>query len=240
MGRKTAKPTAGYVTPVWANAAWQHRTLTALEVEFVQTFRFARGFLNPRHHCRACGRLVCGQCSPSRILMDARPCPRVCKTDNLTALNCGHRGQTALQGREDNATACLRAVHAECAGGARTSGADAHHVAAIHPCITLGSHCSLPRPNATRRLQVLAAGTLNRSVARTLTGVGNSCICPFSFFALSVSLHGVYAFFRFQASRLRLLCPTQACTKRIQQISPSATRDSLLLPCRMLLRFVLL
>ncbi|CAE7414108.1 unnamed protein product [Symbiodinium natans] len=41
--------------------------------------RLGKRFFNPRHHCRACEKPVCGQCSPSSIIMDGRTTlQRVC------------------------------------------------------------------------------------------------------------------------------------------------------------------
>jgi len=64
--------------------------------------RLGKRFLNPRHHCRVCHQPVCGQCSPSNILMDGkttlqRACTS-CVRDALEAPRHTLRLQTLAEG----------------------------------------------------------------------------------------------------------------------------------------------
>lgn len=47
--------------------------------------KLGRWRMNPRHHCRACGKNVCAKCSPSRVKIGGKQAQRVCTpcTENV-------------------------------------------------------------------------------------------------------------------------------------------------------------
>ena len=122
------------------------------------------GYFNPRHHCRACGNAVCGQCSPSSVMMEpafkdtVHPCPCMSSAGPsmpmISMQNCREQNNVAPPGWKDNPSASLHALRSR---RGRCAGAPGPRPHVRNVCIQV---LGMPRPEMTLRLQKLAAGTL--------------------------------------------------------------------------------
>lgn len=126
--------------------------------------KLGKRYMNPRHHCRMCGRCVCSQCSPSALQLDGSAKPqRVC-TPCVAAVPKAAQMKTRVAELGER----LHELAAGQAGSARSS---AEPAASLEEAVLICEAALGPLEEARQRADVAPPSSLQRRVNELAHGM---------------------------------------------------------------------